>query len=95
MDTKKDVSIVQCDTMAEISRANVVVGIKQLKKALRAGRVQTAYFAADADPAVTEPVAETCSSQNIPVVWVKTMTQLGKACGIDVGAAAAAITVST
>ena len=44
MDTKKDVSIVQCDTMAEIRRDNVVVGIKQLKKALRAGRVQAAYF---------------------------------------------------
>ena len=95
MDTKKDVSIVQCDIMAEIRRDNAVVGIKQLKKALRAGRVQAAYFAMDADPAVTEPVAETCSNQNIPVVWVKTMTQLGKACGIDVGAAAAAITVST
>ena len=95
MDTKKDISIVQCDTMAEISRANVVVGIKQLKKALRAGRVQTAYFAADADPAVTEPIAAACSSSAVPVVWVKTMAQLGKACGIDVGASAAATVIST
>ena len=91
MDTKKDISIVKCDTMAEISRANVVVGIKQLKKALRAGRVQTAYFAVDADPAVTEPAAALCDSSAVPVVWVKTMAQLGKACGISVGAAAAGI----
>ena len=94
MDTKKDVSIVKCDTMAEIRRDNVVVGIKQLKKALRAGRVQSAFFALDADPAVTEPVAEACSSSAIPVVWVKTMAQLGKTCGIDVGAAAAATVIS-
>ena len=94
MDTKKDISIVKCDTMAEIRRDNVVVGIKQLKKALRAGRVQAAYFAADADPAVTEAVAEQCATNAIPVVWVKTMAQLGKVCGIDVGAAAAATLIS-
>ena len=90
MDTKKDISIVKCDTMAEIRQYNVVVGIKQLKKALRADRIRSAFFAADADPAVTEPVAELCNDSAIPVVWVKTMSQLGKACGIDVGAAAAA-----
>ena len=95
MDTKKDVSIVECDTMAEIRHENVVVGIKQLKKALRAGRVQSAFFALDADPAVTEPVAEQCNTNAIPVVWVKTMSQLGRACGIDVGAAAAATLIST
>ena len=94
MDTKKDISIVQCDTMAEIRRNNVVVGIKQLKKALRAGRVRAAYFAADADPAVTEPAAALCNSSAVPVVWVKTMAQLGKACGIDVGASAAATIIS-
>ena len=94
MDTKKDIRIVQCGTMAEIRRDNVVVGVKQLKKALRAGRVQTAYFALDADPAVTEPAAEMCNSSAIPVVWVKTMAQLGKACGIDVGASAAATVIS-
>ena len=94
MDTKKDISIVKCDTMAEIRRDNVVVGVKQLKKSLRAGRIQTAFFALDADPAVTEPAAELCSSNNIPIVWVKTKAQLGKACGIDVGASAAATVIS-
>ena len=90
MDTKKDISIVKCDTMAEIRRDNVVVGIKQLKKALKADRIRSAFFAADADIAVTEPVAELCSNSAVPVVWVKTKSQLGKACGIDVGASAAA-----
>ena len=94
MDTKKDISIVKCGTMAEIRRGDVVVGIKQLKKALQASRIRTAYFALDADPTVTEPVAQMCSGSEIPVFWVKTMAELGKACGIDVGAAAAATVTS-
>ena len=90
MDTKKDNSIVKCDTMAEIRRDNVIVGAKQLKKALRDQRVLTAFLAADADPRVTEPIEALCNAQQVPVTWVKSMAALGKACGIDVGAAAAA-----
>jgi len=90
MDTKKDISTVKCGTMAEIRQNNVVVGAKQLKKALRDSRILTAFLAADADPGVTEPIEALCKAQHIPVTWVKNMAELGKACGIDVGAAAAA-----
>ena len=90
MDTKKDDSIVKCGTMAEIRHENLIVGAKQLKKALRAGRVKSVYLAADADPAITEQVADLCEANNIPFAWIKTMAELGKICGIDVGAAAAA-----
>ena len=90
MDTKKDDSIVKCDTMAEIRRDNVIVGAKQLKKALRDQRISSAFLAADADPGVTEPIEALCIAQCIPVVWVKSMAELGRACGIDVRAAAAA-----
>lgn len=90
MDIKKDVSIVKCGILAEIRHENMVVGAKQLKKALRAGRVRSAYFAADADPAVTEPLADLCKDHGISFTWIRTMAELGRACGIDVGAAAAA-----
>ena len=90
MDTKKDGSIVKCGTMAEIRNNSFVVGVKQLKKALRDNRVLQAYLAENADPAVTEPIAALCNADSIPLVWVKTMAELGAACGIDVGAAAAA-----
>ncbi len=90
MDTKKDDSIVKCDTMAEIRQENLIVGVKQLKKALRAGRIRSAYLAVDADPALTEPIAELCTAHDIPFAWVKTMAELGRVCGIEVGAAAAA-----
>ena len=90
MDTKKDGSIVKCDTMAEIRREQLIVGAKQLRKALKNGRVLSVYLAANADPAVTEPLAQLCKAQSLPVTWVKTMAELGRACGIDVGATAAA-----
>ena len=90
MDTKKDDRIVKCDIMAEIRRNPTVVGVKQFRKALRDRRVLQGYLAENADPAVTEPLAVLCQIQGIPLTWVKTMAELGKACGIDVGAAAAA-----
>ena len=90
MDTKKDVSIVECGTMAEICQNSFVVGAKQLKKAIKNGRARRAYLAANADPALTEPLAALCQSHGVPFDWVSTMTELGRACGIEVGAAAAA-----
>lgn len=89
MDTKKDDSIVKCDIMAEIRRNNVVVGVKQFKKALRDDRIQKTYLAANADPAVTEPIVELCKERSIVYTWVRTMAELGRACGIEVGAAVA------
>ena len=88
MDTKNADSIVKCDTMAEIRQNNVVVGAKQFKKALRDDRALKAFLAENADPAVTEPIAQQCQNHNIPCVWVRTMKELGQICGIDVGAAA-------
>ena len=70
----------------ELAAYPKVVGIKQLKKALQAGRVLRVFLAKDADPQLT---GELCR-QGVPVAWVATMAGLGKACAIDVGAAAAA-----
>ena len=90
MDTKKDVSIVKCGTMAEICQSRFVVGAKQLKKAIQNGSARRAFLAVNADPALTEPLAAMCQSYGVPCDWVSTMLELGRACGIEVGAAAAA-----
>ncbi len=74
----------------QIARHRVVVGAKQLRKALVSGSAQQVYLAKNADPALTEPIAELCREQCVPFAWVKSMTELGQACGIEVGAAAAA-----
>ncbi len=75
----------------ELKTANKVVGIKQLRKALSAGRVKKVYLADDADPMLTQPLMEQCRALQITVVCVPTMKQLGAACNIPVDAAAAAI----
>jgi len=91
MDTKKDATIVKCGSLAEIPRQNVVVGAKQLRKALRTGCVQRVYLAENADPAITEPLVDLCREHRVEFAWVRTMRDLGSACGIEVGAAAAAV----
>ena len=68
----------------------MVVGVKQLKKALLSGRATQVFLARNADPALTEPIEALCQQNKIECIWVPSMTDLGHACGIDVGAAAAA-----
>lgn len=67
-----------------------VVGVKQSRKAIRDGRARRVFLAEDADPAITEPIAAECAAAGIPVETGHTMAQLGRACGISVGASVAA-----
>ena len=68
----------------------MVVGAKQLRKALQNGRASRVFLAKNADPAITEPLAALCQQHSVPCAWVCSMAELGKQCGIEVGAAAAA-----
>jgi large subunit ribosomal protein L7A len=77
--------------LVELQTKDKIVGIKQLKKALAEGRIQKVFAADDADPKLLQPILEQCREKNIPVEQVPTMAQLGKACGIEVGAAVAAL----
>ncbi len=90
MDIQNDMVRADRRMLDSLSRGNAVVGVKQLKKALNSGRVQRVFLAEDADPMLTEPLAELCRKTHIQCAWVPSMKDLGRACGIDVGAAAAA-----
>ena len=78
-----------------ISGRKVVAGAKQLRKAVSAGKAGQAFLAFDADPTITEPMLALCRLHNVEVAWVKSMIELGQACGIEVGAAAVAVLKST
>ena len=93
MDTKKDSKIPQCGILQKFDKNKVVVGAKQLRKAMEKGTVQCVCLAQNADPAITEPLAQQCASRNISCTWVSSMRELGDACGIEVGAAAAAVVI--
>ena len=73
-----------------MTNLKMVVGSKQLRKALESGRAKFVYLAQNADPAITEPLMERCELNHVSYAWVRTMQELGSACGIEVGAAAAA-----
>ena len=90
MDMKKDRKIPYCGSLPEMPGTKIVVGARQLRKALLAGRARYVFLARDADPGITEPIEELCREHSVQYTWVPTMTQLGSACGIEVGAAAAA-----
>ena len=90
MDMKKDRKIPNCGSWPEMPGTKIVVGAKQLRKALLAGRVRYVFLAQDADPGLTEPIEELCREKSVQYAWVPTMAELGSACGIEVGAAAAA-----
>ena len=91
MDMKKNSKIPKCGVLPDLKQKKVVVGSKQLKKAVKAGRVRFVYLAENADPAVTEPLETLCADNQIQITWVPTMAELGRVCGIEVGAAAAAV----
>ena len=74
----------------ELVGKQVVVGAKQLRKALKNGRACFVYLAEDADPAITAPIEAQCQENKVSYAWIPTMRELGCACGIEVGAAAAA-----
>lgn len=68
-----------------------VVGNKQTAKAIQKGTAKTVYIAEDADVRVVQPIIDACSEAQVTIEKVATMQELGKACGIHVGAATAAV----
>lgn len=90
MDTKKDDKIPECGNLAYLRQFRTVVGAKQLRKALNKGSAQFVCLARNADPAITGPIEAECKQIPVAYAWVSSMEELGRACGIDVGAAVAA-----
>ena len=94
MDKKKDCKIPQCGNVPDLTKERVVVGTKQLKKAVLSGKVKRVYLAENADPNLVGPLENLCSEHHIHVTWVPSMRALGASCGIEVSAAAAAVVSS-
>jgi len=68
-----------------------IVGSKRTYRALKEGQVAVCYLALDAESRVTEPLRRQCIEVGLEPIYVDSMKDLGRYCGIDVGAAAAAI----
>lgn len=71
--------------------ARRAVGTNQTVKAIGRGQAQMVFVAQDADRRVVDPVLRAARERGVAVVEVPSMAALGRACGIAVGAATAAI----
>ena len=67
------------------------VGLKQSKEAVIRGKAKKALIALDADSHIKEPFLELCAQKGVQIEFYKTKAELGKACGINVGASCAVI----
>lgn len=65
-----------------------VIGIKQSTKAMKNGEGKVLYVAKDADYKKIDPLVNLAKKHGVKVNYIKTMKELGKMCGIDVGSAA-------
>lgn len=77
--------------LTQLESAEKVAGVKQTRRALQDGRAKRIFLARDADPNLTQPLEQTAREKGIPVEWIDGMRDLGRACGISVGAAVAAM----
>ena len=91
MSTQKSIDTPNTAQLAVLERGNRLVGAKQIRKAVSAGTATQVFLAQNADPAITEPIEALCQKHSVRCLWVSSMKELGRACGIDVGAAAAAV----
>ncbi|MFC4411852.1 ribosomal L7Ae/L30e/S12e/Gadd45 family protein [Chungangia koreensis] len=68
-----------------------IIGTKQTAKAMDSGQVKELFVALDAEERITEPVVQSAKNKGIPVYFVDSKRELGKACGIQVAATIVAI----
>ncbi len=74
-----------------LKNANRVIGIKQVTKAIQKGTVKCVFLAKDADKRMIAPLRTLCETETVSVEDQATMSEIGDACSIEVGAAAAAV----
>lgn len=70
---------------------NKVVGKKETLKAIKAGKTDIVFLAKDVDKDIINEILSVISDDNVSIVTVENKLKLGRACGIDVSAACAAI----
>ncbi len=72
-------------------RAYLVIGTKQVTKAITNSEVSEVVIAKDAEQHIINKVLDSVKKHNIPHTFVDSKKKLGKACNIEVGATAIAI----
>ena len=77
--------------VSRLNENNKIVGTKQVKRAINNKEVEIVYIAEDADGKIIDEIVMICNENQIEIVYVDTMKELGNICKIDVNAATAAL----
>ncbi len=76
-------------------REGCVVGAKAVERALASGLVEKVFVAKNAEERVVRGLLDLCKKQGVLAVYSESMKELGKSCGLRVGAAACAVLKTT
>lgn len=68
-----------------------VVGFKQVIRGLKSNLFKQVFIALDADKYIKTLIEEEADKKSVDVVYINTKEELGKLCGIEINAAAAAL----
>lgn len=68
-----------------------LIGTKQVLRAVNEGKLEKAYIAKDSDVDIRDKIIAACKKKGVPFEEVSSMLDLGRACGIEVGAAVAGV----
>ncbi len=74
-----------------LSKGNRIVGTSRILKELPSGKLACVILAKDVDDGVRLKVEKACFHAGVPVKHCSSKEALGRACGIDVSAAAVGI----
>ena len=78
-----------------LQEGSVRIGTKQTMKAVEQGIAVQVFVAQDADPRMVTRIVQLCEQRGVKLTQVDTMRNLGRTCGIEVGAAMAALVVDS
>ena len=73
------------------SAAKKAVGTKAVLRALTNKEAACVYVASDIDTFLYQKVTRACAETNVPVIKVESAKELGRACGLTIACAAAAV----
>lgn len=76
---------------SELREKRLVVGLKQVRKAIERDAAAKLYLAQDADCELLRPIVDLAASKGIAIAYCETMRGLGTACRLEVGSAACAV----
>lgn len=81
-------------TLDELKASAFVVGLKETARAIDRGEAGHVFIASDCDDRISLPLRNVCAKAGISVTDDFTKKEIGRACGIKVKAASAAVLAS-